>query len=106
MVTFLPLAKNLFSPFPKRKNVVTIYPHRNSLLLRLHVLYYVLCQSIMITEYQRCVVMSVDHGIIFKCVGITSACSSSAASVCTCAPSVLHANLECSFLLSCHVLNK
>ena len=30
------LAKNLFSPFPKRKNVVTMYPHRNSLLLRLY----------------------------------------------------------------------
>ena len=33
-----------------------------------------------IMSYARCVVMSVNHGIILSGVGITSACSSSAAS--------------------------
>ena len=67
------------SPFPKRKN------HLNSLLLSLYC--YVLCQSVMIRVW--CVVMSVNHGIILSGVGITSACSSSAASdLCTGAPAI------------------
>ena len=66
----------LAKSFPKE---VTIYPHRNSLLLRL----------LLYMSYARCVVMSVNHGIILSGVGITSACSSSAASdVCTCAPAI------------------
>ena len=46
-------------------------------------------KTVLYMSYARCVVMSVNHGIILNGVGITSACSSSAASdVCTCAPAI------------------
>ena len=79
------LAKNLFSPFPKRKNVVTIYPYRNSLLLRLY------CICLMPECYDKSMVCcdECESWYHFKCVGITCACSPSAASdECTCAPAI------------------
>ena len=49
----------------------------------------VIIKTVLYMSYARCVVMSVNHGIILSGVATTSACSSSAASdVCTCAPAI------------------
>ena len=99
MVTFLPSAKNLFSPFPKRKNVVTIIP---TPLLRLY------CVCLMPECYDNSMVCcdECESWYHFKCVGITSACSSSAASdVCICAPAIwICSSCESCVPFSCHVM--
>ena len=79
------------SPFPKRLQ----YTHTET-------------KTVLYMSYARCVVMSVNHGIILSGVGITSACSSSAASdVCTCAPAIwICSSCESCVPFSCHVFNE
>ena len=69
---------------------------------------YVLCQSVMIVRVW-CVVISVNHGIILSVLALpvlVHLVLMMYVLVLQQYGSVLHANLECSFLLPCHVLNK